>query len=220
MGIVKMPINGYHTDDEVFVLLDEEDYEWCKQWKWQQGSSGYARRNVSFRDSNGKIKWRTVQMHRAILGIDGMYDGASCVDHINGNRLDNRKENLRIVDLSTNSSNRHTVLSSTGHLRVTEQSGHYMARIRTKKNSVYLGSYASIQEAEKALDLYREKKILLREIKRARPVVQIDADGTRIKVFTNCGEAARATGIASSNISRCANGNRKTAGGYFWEFQR
>lgn len=214
-----MAINGYHTDEDVYTLLDEEDYGWCKQWKWQQSKQGYARRNVSYRDSNGKIKWKTVQLHRAILGVEELADKTLCVDHINGNRLDNRRENLRIVDLSVNASNRHTVLSSTGHLRVTEQNGRFLARIRTDHKSIYLGSYASADDADAAIEFYCEKKTRPNKIKTPRPVIQIRTDGIPIGLFANCAEAARFTGIESTNICRCANGNRVTAGGYMWKFQ-
>ena len=39
---ILMPINGYHTDNPVFTVLDKEDYEKVKYWRWQESSSGYA----------------------------------------------------------------------------------------------------------------------------------------------------------------------------------
>jgi len=46
---------------------------------------------------------KEIQMHREILGLT---DPKQKVDHINGNRLDNRRENLRVVTDSQNHMNR------------------------------------------------------------------------------------------------------------------
>lgn len=53
-----------------------------------------------------------------------------------------------------------------------------------------------------------------------KPVVQLSADGKRIKVFESGVEAARITGISSSQINAVCHHlyGRKTAGGYKWEF--
>jgi hypothetical protein len=75
-----------------FVIVDDDDYEELNKYKWSMMRSrktDYARR------------LKNVLMHRLISGAsDGFV-----VDHINGNGLDNRKENLRVCTVSQNSKN-------------------------------------------------------------------------------------------------------------------
>ena len=53
---------------------------------------------------------------------------------------------------------------------------------------------------------------------RKKKIAQIDASGKTIKVFDSAAEAARQLGLSKGNISSCANGARKTSGGYRWQF--
>ena len=70
------------------TFIDDEDYEWLSEWKWNYGSGGYAVRN-SRKDECEKRK--TILMHRIIIGTKKGEE----TDHINGNRLDNRRSNIR-----------------------------------------------------------------------------------------------------------------------------
>jgi hypothetical protein len=80
------------------AIVDAEDYEWLNQYKWHANPTNgsgtiYAARNVG-RSSE--------LMHRMIMRPPrGMV-----VDHINGNGLDNRRCNLRIVPPAVNAQNR------------------------------------------------------------------------------------------------------------------
>jgi len=65
------------------ALVDEADLPKVSRWKWNVGS-GYARRTTR---SGG------IYMHRFIMDASPGMD----VSHINHNRLDNRRANLRIV---------------------------------------------------------------------------------------------------------------------------
>lgn len=215
---IKMPINGYHTDEPVYTLLDIEDYELVNRWKWQQGKTGYARRNKMITLSDGTKQWRVLQLHRVILGLQDEEIDGFCVDHINGDRLDNRKSNLRVATLSENASNRHTILASTGMLCVSELSGKYIARVRREKESFYLGSYDTAEEASNAIKLFDKSGEVAKEIQRPHPVEQYDLDGNFLNRYTTNAEAQRQTGVIASNISRCANGKRETAGGYKWQY--
>lgn len=77
-----------------FAIVDDEDYEWLSERKWHIGGSGYA---VRF------SKRKCCLMHREIMKTPRGMD----VDHINGNTLDNRKENLRNCTRSQNNMNRN-----------------------------------------------------------------------------------------------------------------
>lgn len=83
------------------ALVDDEDFHLVTERRWHF-YQGYARRQLS----KGTPPNRTVQsilMHRVILGLvpgDGLD-----ADHINRNRLDNRKANLRVVTRGQNAQN-------------------------------------------------------------------------------------------------------------------
>lgn len=81
------------------ILVDSENYEWLNQFTWWTNERGYVRNN------NGS-------MHRLIMGLTPN-DKNLYVDHINRNKLDNRKENLRIVTHAQNLYNRKAFSNST-----------------------------------------------------------------------------------------------------------
>lgn len=51
-----------------------------------------------------------------------------------------------------------------------------------------------------------------------RVVEQYDKNGNFIRLFESISEASKYTKVTLANISRCASGERKTAGGYIWKF--
>ena len=70
-----------------FALVDEEDFERITRYKWLY-DRGYARRRFQI---NGVQ--HMMHMHREVMQAPEGYE----VDHINGDKLDNRKCNLRVV---------------------------------------------------------------------------------------------------------------------------
>ena len=87
------------------VKLDDEDYEWAKEHKWHvrrdetcKREKYYVRRARKKSDGPGST---LIHLHREIAKTPkGM-----ATDHINGDPLDNRRENLRIVTREENVQN-------------------------------------------------------------------------------------------------------------------
>lgn len=90
-----------------FATVDNEQYgrvaqhKWCVSIKNSHGKPYfYAVRNI-YITGNGRPTM--VYMHRLLC--DAPNNKALVIDHINGNTLDNRKVNLRVVDRATNLAN-------------------------------------------------------------------------------------------------------------------
>lgn len=133
------------------ATVDADDYDWLNQWKWRatarKDSWRYALRSVGPRSAK-----TVVIMHRLITGAGPSQQ----VDHINGNTLDNRRSNLRIVDPSGNQANRrkrHGRTSST-YKGVGWHKGlsKWQARIRVRGRRLHLGVFALEEQAARAYD--------------------------------------------------------------------
>lgn len=127
------------------ALVDDEDFEWLNQWKWCYGN-GYATR----RQYIGDGRYTGFRMHRLIVGL-ATGEGHQ-VDHINGDRLDNRRSNLRICDVSNNKANcKPYANNKSGYKGVyKDRSGKYTAQIRVAGVINYLGTFADPKDASRA----------------------------------------------------------------------
>jgi len=84
------------------AIVEERDYERLSKHRWFRSSQGYAyRQGWTGRQNNNGTHW-TVWMHRYI----NCTPAHLFTDHINGNKLDNRRSNLRTVNKAQNSTNR------------------------------------------------------------------------------------------------------------------
>lgn len=79
------------------VTIDKDDYELVSQYKWHVGDTGYA----VWRGIKDGVK-QTIRMHRLIMQTPAY----KVTDHINHDKLDNRKSNLRICTQSDNMRNK------------------------------------------------------------------------------------------------------------------
>jgi len=120
------------------VLVDVEDYEWLIKYKWHTTSDGYTRRTV--------IPKSYLIMHREIMKAKkGQY-----VDHIDGNKSNNQKSNLRFCTLQQNHCNRK-VNNPHGLKGVSKTKyGKWQSKIEVKSKTYYLGSYSTKEEAHQA----------------------------------------------------------------------
>lgn len=143
-----------HIKDNVYAVVDDEDFDNLNQYKWSL-VRGYAKRMTW--DSKTK-KVGNLTMHQIVLGKKDGFE----IDHINRNRLDNRKQNLRHVTKSQNRMNTPVRADSkTGVKGVTLYKGRdkkYGVRIRNKRNGklLFLGSFYTLKEAS---SFYNKKAI-------------------------------------------------------------
>jgi len=151
------------------TLVDDEDYEMLMEHKWYANKLGNGKFYVmrsSPRDSNGKRK--TILMHRVITNTPkGMQ-----VDHINGNPLDNRRENLRTCTNQQNGMNRERTKNNKSGYKgvcykkrtknmINEYPKPWLARIKHNQKIIHLGYYKTKEEAalaynKKAIELFGE----------------------------------------------------------------
>lgn len=131
------------------VLISDQDFKRANQYKWWVATTGYAVRVVY----EGRNKPRkTIYMHRFITGCSK----GLVVDHINHNRLDNRRSNLRICKHAENlrwSSFRST--NTSGYIGVSKHgaTNKWRAYIRNK----HLGTFDTALEAAKVRDKHATK---------------------------------------------------------------
>ena len=140
----------YHMDDTTmkcqlsngnYFLFSPEDYEAVSKHKWSIGDQGYPHTTFGGRPH---------KLHKYLMGHD------SVIDHINGNPLDNRRENLR--PLPSNKENiwnsKKRVTNTSGYKGVTydKRKRKYMAQIKKDRKHRFLGYFDDPRDAAVAYD--------------------------------------------------------------------
>jgi len=144
------------------ALVDDDDYKRLTCFKWQARkirNKYYAGRGEYLGKIEGVYKTATVHMHHEVFNIKAMDYTKIQIDHINGDGLDNRKENLR---MSTPSENRRNLISlksnnTSGYRGVTKRNDSksklWRARIYLPNgNRTTLGHFDTPEEAARAFD--------------------------------------------------------------------
>lgn len=121
-------------------LIDKEDLNLIQNKKWSTNKDNYV--------ISGSTK-PFIYLHRLIMNVDDKY-----VDHINGDTLDNRKSNLRIVSNSDNLKNRVKLPKSNTSgilgVRFRKDRNKWYAEIQCNNQKINLGSYIEKDDAIKA----------------------------------------------------------------------
>lgn len=127
-----------------YALVDEKDYKYLCQWKWFC-DNGYAVRQKYV--GGKRYKQKKIHIHRVILKTPNGMD----TDHINGNRSDNRKSNLRIASRSQNCINKNRSKGSRG-ICFNQLSKKWKAYIRVNGKNTHLGYFKTKTLAQNAYD--------------------------------------------------------------------
>lgn len=139
------------------ILIDEEDLHFIQNHKYRYNEDGYLIRS---QPRLGRRNRGTYRLHREIMGV---YD-SRIVDHINGNRNDNRKCNLRVVDTYQSSWNTSAQKNSTSKYKGVswdKDRKKWLARIYHLGKTYHIGRYntendAAIAYNNKARELFGE----------------------------------------------------------------
>lgn len=121
--------------------IDAEDFAKIFPYKWHLSWHGYPRAWVT--------KDKPKLMHCFIMGPPPK---GKEIDHINGDKLDNRKANLRFCTASENQCNR-TKKGANKYIGVYAHKVGFHASINKDKKMFYLGYFKSAKKAAKARDL-------------------------------------------------------------------
>lgn len=152
----QIPLRNRAKEIVAYALVDDEDYERVTdgpRWCFYQG---YARRQLS----KGTPPNRTVQsvlLHRVVLGLEHG-DGLDA-DHINRNRLDNQRANLRVVTRGQNAQNTPARAGASSQHRGVSwnaQQRKWVANARLDRKRYYLGAFDSELEAARVAAEWRK----------------------------------------------------------------
>jgi hypothetical protein len=137
------------------ALVDDEDFDRVSGYRWQRQShahTSYAKAPVYLggkgsRDDKSGYKGTCVSLHRIVMNAQK----GQLIDHVNGNGLDCRKENLRFANASQNAWNRKRHVTNTSGfigVRFHKHAGRWQARI----NDQSLGLFDTPEQAALARD--------------------------------------------------------------------
>lgn len=133
-----MEVPASHPDGPVTVLLDVEDYERLGRRRLSIGSHGYAQ------------MWTGVTvalLHRWLMDVPAGTGYRLIVDHINRDRLDCRRDNLRLVTPSQSNLNRAIALRDLPVGVYRTRTGRYHAALKRNRCITHLGTYDTPEEA-------------------------------------------------------------------------
>lgn len=131
------------------ILVDDDDWVYLKDITWYIGSKGYAYTGVWMKFTQ---KTKQCKMERFIMRVPKGF----IIDHINGNRLDNRKSNLRLVTKQQNNINRckaKDCVSVYKGLTWVKKENRWRVRVKLDGKEYYVGRFVNEIDAAHAYDV-------------------------------------------------------------------
>lgn len=133
------------------ALVDADVADEINTFRW------FIHHGYAFRTNIANGKRREVTMHRQVMGVDGA--PTPQVDHINRDKLDNRRENLRLVTAKGNGENVPARGGSSRFRGVTWERDRqsWKAQVNTRGRLHRVGNFASEVDAALAAQAFRDE---------------------------------------------------------------
>lgn len=131
-----------------YAIIDEDDYERLSLHTW------YHYKNEKY--AYTRIDGKKIYMHRFVMNAQS----GQIIDHINGDTLDNRKQNLRFCTRAENSYNsKSRSRASSKYKGVTFDGSRkkWLVYITVDKKRFYIGAFTCEGAAANAYNYYAEK---------------------------------------------------------------
>lgn len=137
----------------VVALVDDDVHKELSAFFWQARPSPRKTTSTFYGQTIADTpdgKKTTVRLHQAIMGRKEGY----VIDHINGDGLDNRRENLRFATISQNCANKYSNPSSgfRGVYEIKRRKNPWRASIYKDMKIIDLGTYPTREDAARAYD--------------------------------------------------------------------
>jgi len=137
------------------ILVDSEDFDWLNRYKWHLNEKGYAVCGIYDPVTQKTKKYR---MNRMIMGFPKKF-----VDHKDRDKLNNRRNNLRLASRTQNGFNSKMFSTSTTGLKWIcwdKSRNQYHVSTKINQRKINVGRFDTLEQAKQAV---REKILPLLE---------------------------------------------------------
>jgi hypothetical protein len=140
---------NFNTEEQKASLAIDPKYAYLlNAYRWRVTKLGYL---AAVRFDNGKRE--DFYLHREIAKLEGLLRDKALIDHVDGNKLNNRLSNLRVCDRRKNRCNSKLNSDNTSGYKGVgwlPDRGKWQARIKHQGKTINLGYFTRIEDAIQA----------------------------------------------------------------------
>lgn len=211
MKLIPLSQTSKTNAGKYYAMVDDEDYDFLMQWKWQVNKNKHTIYAVRF-DSR-KNGHKTFLMHRVIMKIN---DSKKLIDHKDMNGLNNQKNNLRECTKSQNSFNtngRDNTSSVYKGVQWSKVCKKWQSNITYNGEVIYLGLF--IKEQDAAKEYNKAAKKYFGEFAKINLFLDDSSEAVRHKRCSSIYKGVRFEKSRNKYISCIWNGEREIKLGRF-----
>lgn len=146
----RVPLTRFRNQVVAYALVDDDDFSKVKNFNWGL-HQGYARSTIP--GANG----RRQLLHRMVMGLTP--DGLQKVDHVNRDKLDCRKANLRFATQAENLQNQGARNEIPRGVWYSRSRRRWIAQVQLNRRKKWLGQFQTMEEAAQVASEWRKKNM-------------------------------------------------------------